>query len=50
MTALDAINGRFGRDTASPGGLVRQRSWSMRRSNLSPCYGTLIDDVMKVRS
>jgi len=50
MTALDAINGRFGRGAARPGGLVERSGWSMRRGNLSPCYTTRIEDVMAVQS
>lgn len=50
MTALDAINGRFGRDTIRPGGIGQKRTWSMRRGNLSPCYTTRIEDVLAVTS
>lgn len=50
MTALDAINGRFGRDMARPGGLVAARAWAMRRGNLSPCYTTRLDDLLKVQT
>lgn len=50
MTALDAINGRFGRGTARPGGLVAQAGWAMRRGNLSPCYTTRIEDILAVSS
>jgi DNA polymerase V len=48
MTALDTLNGRFGRETVRPGGLVARRKWSMRRQNLSPCYTTRVDDLMRV--
>ncbi|MDD2859807.1 MAG: DUF4113 domain-containing protein [Acidiphilium sp.] len=37
MGALDAINGRFRRGAA-------------RRSNLSPCYTTRLDDMLQVRA
>jgi DNA polymerase V len=50
MTAIDAINGRFGRGVARPGGLVQQTGWSMRRGNLSPCYTTRIADILCVKS
>jgi len=50
MIALDAINGRFGRDSVSAGGLVERKVWSMRRRNLSPCYTTRLSDLLKVRS
>lgn len=48
MGALDAINGRFGRETVRPGGTRKKRPWSMRRHNLSPCYTTRLDDIMPV--
>ena len=50
MTALDAINGRFGRGAARPGGLVERADWSMRRGNLSPCYTTRISDILEAKS
>lgn len=51
MAALDALNGRFGRDTVRPGGLTaKPAGWSMRRGNLSPCYTTRIEDVMQVKA
>lgn len=51
MTALDSINGRFGRESVRPGGL-RKRSggWAMKRGNLSPCYTTRISDILTIRS
>lgn len=51
MAALDALNGRFGRDAVRPGGLIaKPASWSMRRGNLSPCYTTRIEDVMQAKA
>ena len=50
MGALDAINGRFGRETVKPGGLTGRGEWSMRSANLSPCYTTRLADLMEVRS
>ncbi len=50
MTALDAVNGRFGRNTLRPGGVPREAGWSMRRANLSPCYTTRLSDILSVRS
>lgn len=50
MTALDAINGRFGRGAAQPAGLVDRADWTMRRGNLSPCYTTRIGDISSVRA
>lgn len=48
MTALDAINGRYGRETVRPGGTRLAKGWAMRRANLSPCYTTRLDDLMPV--
>jgi DNA polymerase V len=50
MTALDSINGRFGREALRPGGMVGKREWSMRRGNLSPSYTTRIDDILAARA
>lgn len=50
MVALDAINGRFGRETVSAGGLVQRKAWSMRRRNLSPCYTTRLSDLLEVKA
>lgn len=50
MGALDAINGRFGRETVRPGGLRKTAGRSMRRANLSPCNTTRIDDILTVRA
>lgn len=50
MTALDAVNARYGRDTLRPGAVRQGPSWSMRRANLSPCYTTRLDDLLKVRT
>jgi len=50
MTALDAINGRFGRETVRSASVGYQRGWSMRRGNLSPCYTTRIGDILVVKA
>jgi len=50
MAALDALNGRYGRDTVRPGGVGHRRTWSMRRGNLSPCYTTRIHDILRARA
>ena len=50
MTAMDAINGRFGRETVSAGGLVHRPRWAMKRRNLSPCYTTRLSDLLEVRA
>ena len=51
MTALDTINGRFGRESVRPAGLVkRSGGWAMKRGNLSPCYTTRLDDILNAQS
>ena len=50
MGALDAINGRYGRETVRPGGLTSRGGWSMRRANLSPCYTTRLDDILSAKA
>jgi DNA polymerase V len=50
MTALDAVNARFGRGTLRPGGINKATSWSTRASNRSPRYTTRISDLMEVRA
>jgi len=50
MTALDAVNRRFGRGTLRQASLVQTPAWSMRRANISPSYTTRVGDMLKVRS
>ena len=48
MTALDAVNGRFGRGTLRPGGIRLVTPWSTRANNRSPRYTTRFSDLMEV--
>lgn len=50
MTALDAVNGRFGRNTVRPGAVAATPAWGMRRGNLSPCYTTREADFLRVHA
>lgn len=50
MTALDAVNGRFGRNTIRPGAVAAAPTWGMRRGNLSPCYTTRDTDLLRVHT
>jgi len=50
MAALDAVNGRFGRDTLRPGAIRQAPAWGMRRANLSPCYTTRESDLLAVHA
>lgn len=50
MTALDAVNGRFGRNTIRPGAVAAAPAWGMRRGNLSPCYTTRETDLLQAHT
>ena len=50
MTALDAVNARFGRGTLRPGGIRSMSPWSTRANNRSPRYTTRISDLMEVQA
>ncbi|WP_273863099.1 Y-family DNA polymerase [Pseudomonas sp. LA5] len=48
MATLDAINGRFGRETLRPARIPRDPAWQMRRDLLSPRYTTRRDELWTV--
>lgn len=50
MTALDAVNARFGRGTLRPGGTSQAMTWSTRANNRSPRYTTRLGDLLEVRA
>jgi DNA polymerase V len=50
MTALDEVNGRFGRFTAVPGAQGFQRGWKARSDSKSPAWTTRIDEVPVIRT
>lgn len=50
MTALDAVNARFGRGTLRPGGSGQRASWFTRASNRSPRFTTRLDEMMVARA
>lgn len=50
MTAMDAVNARFGRNTLRPGGVRKVTPWSTRANNKSPAYTTRIAELMEVRA
>ncbi|MFN7127476.1 MAG: Y-family DNA polymerase [Brevundimonas sp.] len=50
MSALDAVNARFGRGTLRPGGIRQVTPWSTRSNNRSPRYTTRFSDLMEVRA
>ena len=46
MTALDAVNARYGRGTLRPLATGIARSWSTRHDRLSPRYTTRLDEIL----
>jgi DNA polymerase V len=50
MTALDEVNGRFGRFTAVPGAQGFHRGWKARSDSKSPAWTTRIDEVPVIRT
>ena len=50
MTAIDAVNDRFGRFTAVTGAQGFKREWRLRAANKSPAWTTRIDEVPTVRA
>ncbi len=45
MDVMDQLNRRYGRNTVSVFSAGNQKSWAMRRGNMSPCYTTKWHDV-----
>lgn len=53
MTAIDALNARFGRGTiciASAGSTGERQAWKMRQERLSPHYTTRWSDLPVARA
>lgn len=50
MTAMDELNGRFGKFTAVPAAQGFKRQWSARSENRSPNYTTRIAEIPRVRA
>ena len=50
MTALDDVNGRFGKFAAVPAAQGFKRDWQMRSENKSPAWTTWLDEVPVVRA
>nr|WP_272917163.1 DUF4113 domain-containing protein [Pseudomonas oryzihabitans] len=48
MATLDAINGKFGRETLRLARILRDPAWQMRRDLLSPRYTTRLDELWSV--
>jgi DNA polymerase V len=49
MVAMDAINGRFGRDTLTVGTVAQRRPWHMTQDRKTPSYTTDWDSLPIVR-
>ncbi len=49
MQALDAVNARFGRDRLRFAVQGFAREWKLRQMNLSPCYTTRIEEVLRIK-
>jgi DNA polymerase V len=49
MTALDAVNARFGKKTLVLGNEGMSRSWQLRANHRSPRYTTRISDLPVVK-
>jgi len=50
MTALDEVNGKFGKFAAVRAAQGFRRDWKMRAENRSPAWATRIDEVPLVRA
>jgi DNA polymerase V len=50
MTALDEVNGRFGKFAAVPAAQGFRRDWKMRSENKSPAWTTRLDEVPVVQA
>ena len=49
MNTLDRINERYGSSTIRLASEGVDRSWSMRRESVSPCYTTRFDDLVEAK-
>lgn len=50
MTALDDINGRFGRGSLFPGSTGVGRAWTLKADMRSPAYTTRLAEMAVVRT
>lgn len=50
MTALDDINGRFGRGSLFPGSTGVRRAWTLKADKCSPAYTSRLAEVPTVRA
>ena len=49
MNTLDGINERYGSSTIRLASEGVEKSWRMRRENVSPCYTTRFDDLVEAK-
>jgi DNA polymerase V len=49
METLDSLRGRFGHKTVRYGVQGIKEEWAMRQDNVSPCYTTRLEDVIRAK-
>ena len=49
MQSLDQIHKRFGPNQIKLANQDLKRTWKMKQEQLSPCYTTRIDEILKVK-
>lgn len=49
MTAMDELNGRYGRDKVRVGSQGFGRKWKLKQEKLSPAYTTRLSDIITIK-
>jgi DNA polymerase V len=49
MNIMDRINERYGNSTIRLASEGIEKSWKMKRENVSPCYTTRFEELVKVK-
>ena len=49
MNTMDRINGRYGSSVIRLASEGIEKSWRMKRENVSPSYTTKFEDIVKVK-
>ncbi len=50
MSTMDKVNNRYGSSTLKIASEGIEKTWKMKRENVSPCYTTRFDDIVIVKS
>ena len=50
MNTMDRINGRYGSSVIRLASEGIEKSWRMKRVNVSPCYTTRFEELVEVKS